>query len=156
MEKSRLERIGTFAGICSTLLAATGLFFSASTVKTASLDQAHRSSTVLLQDYYQLKRNNDPDSLYTPFSNQLDAFHVLFLAESIFVMNKVTPSDSAWMQTVEFLVKDALIICPDKIPWDTYQEGFKNIVDAAYTESIYNNDNVVVRSCDSGNQESPE
>jgi hypothetical protein len=142
-----LKMLATYASVVSAIVAAAGLFFSAYTVRNASIDQAHRTSTTLLQEYYAMKKKNDPPKIETPFNDKLDAFHVLFLAESIFVMNKVTEKNSAWMNTVQFLVRDVLVICEDEIPWDTYDKGFRSLVRDIYDQNVDNAGNTPRRDC---------
>jgi hypothetical protein len=122
----------------ASLAAAVGIGFAAinlhltdKTIKANTINQAHRTSTTLMQDYYRMKMEKKK-SLTKGFDNELDAYYILFLAEAIFIMNKVLNPDAAWNVTVEFLVKDTMVLRKEDIPWDTYDPSFADKAKVLY------------------------
>jgi hypothetical protein len=105
-----LKLAGQLTGILSILLTAISVLLTYHAVRTTYRIDAHKTSQQLLLNWYDLKarlKQGQGDSIREPMQTELTAFKTLFLAESIFLMMKESDQKSRWVETIDYLIKDA-------------------------------------------------
>lgn len=125
---SILEISATSAEVLSMIALVISLIQAKNAIKLGNTEEAHRAATDLLLDYYDVKRRCCENSFKSKITNEVDAYRVLFIAESIFVMMKNSSRREEWLKTVEFLLHEVDMLSGYALPIETYDADFATLV----------------------------
>lgn len=123
-----LELSATSAEVLSLIALVISLVQAKNAIKLGNTEEAHRAATNLLLDYYDVKKKSSESSFKKKISNEVDAYRVLFIAESIFVMMKNSSRRDEWLTTVEFLLHEVDMLAGYALPIETYDSDFAKLV----------------------------
>ena len=130
------------AGVVSIALAAVSLLLTNNAVRTSYTIDSDKTSQQLLLNWYdlksKLKEKQAEISIGDPMETELAAWKTLFIAESIFLSMKTSSRPERWLDTVDFLIKDATGLKMDETVLSTFNPEFADRVKEVFASGKNN------------------